>query len=110
MVDAQPVIAATQNEGKSILMQNYPNPFQENTYVSYQLANDARINISIFNITGQLVATLIDGEQKSGAYQLQWNGRDAHNNSLANGIYFYRMIVERNGQIENIAKRMLLMR
>jgi len=70
------------------LDQNYPNPFNSTTKLHYQLPIDSRITIKIYNMTGQIVKTLVDGYQSYGFKTAEWNGRNDANVSAASGIYF----------------------
>jgi hypothetical protein len=68
-----------------ILFQNTPNPFSKLTTISYQLRDPSYTTLKIFNLTGNLVTTLVDGEMSSGIHTLEWKG------DVASGIYFYRL-------------------
>lgn len=74
------------------LDQNRPNPFNPSTTVNYSLARKSQVNISIFNILGQKVVTLVNGEQEAGRHEAVWEGRDSNGHTVASGIYFYKMI------------------
>jgi hypothetical protein len=69
---------------------NYPNPFNPTTNISYSLAEEGKVNISIYNIRGQLVRTLLNEQQDAGQHVIQWNGKDDYNNDCATGLYMYR--------------------
>lgn len=73
------------------LHQNFPNPFNPETVIPYQLAKRAPVLLEIYNILGQRVATLVNEVQKAGRYSLAWNGRDKGGNRVASGIYIYRL-------------------
>ena len=73
------------------LSQNYPNPFNSSTTITYQLIQTNDIQLVIYNLTGQKVATLVAGTRESGTYTLHWNGRDASGRALASGVYLYRI-------------------
>jgi hypothetical protein len=71
------------------LEQNYPNPFNPRTTIQYQLPKSSQVNLSIYNLLGQKVATLVNERQQSGYYQATWDVSDFP--LIASGIYFYRL-------------------
>jgi len=86
-------VAATAGTPKSFaLMQNYPNPFNPETYVSFALPVGSPVSLKIYNVAGQLVKTLVDGEQMgAGLHVVRWDGRNNNGEEVASGIYFYKM-------------------
>ncbi|WP_297844763.1 T9SS type A sorting domain-containing protein [Ignavibacterium sp.] len=66
------------------LEQNYPNPFNPSTLIKYSLAKDAMVNISVYNAIGEKVATLVNGLQQAGRYEVNFDG-----GNLTSGVYFY---------------------
>jgi len=92
------------------LSQNYPNPFNSATAISYQLSADggqrSAVSLKIYNIEGQLVGTLVDGQQEAGYHSVRWDSRDQADRELASGIYFYRI---KAGKFTE-TKKMILMR
>ena len=58
------------------LFQNYPNPFISSTSIRYSIAKSGRVELKIYNVAGQLVKTLVNGEQKAGTYKIEWDGKD----------------------------------
>jgi hypothetical protein len=88
------------------LMNNYPNPFNPETTFSFSLKERSPTRLSIYNLKGQLVKTLIDKEMPSGTHKIVWNGRDASNRSVASGIYLYRLESKNFSQ----TKRAILMK
>lgn len=72
--------------------QNYPNPFRQFTTINYQLPKAGKVSINIYNITGQLVKTLVDKHVEAGSYACRWNGRDDRNRMVSNGVYFSRLV------------------
>ena len=75
------------------LGQNYPNPFNPSTLIPYQLSATSLVRLEVFNVLGQRVATLVDGEQGAGSYVARWDGTDAAGGAAASGLYFYRLTV-----------------
>ena len=73
------------------LGQNYPNPFNPGTVIPYQLATAGYVRLEVFNVLGQRVVTLVDGEQAAGAYTTRWDARDASGHGVAAGVYIYRL-------------------
>ena len=72
---------------------NYPNPFNPSTIIPYQLASPSQVRLEVFNVLGQRVATLVDGEQGAGSYRARWDGTDAAGGAAATGVYIYRLTV-----------------
>jgi len=73
------------------LYQNFPNPFREQTTIKYQIPTESNVRITIYNATGQLVRTLIDGEKKAGEYTTVWDGRNNRGEKVLSGSYFYQI-------------------
>ncbi len=73
------------------LHQNFPNPFNPETVIHYYLPLQSHVDISVYNITGQKVVTLVDNQMDTGSHSAVWNGEDDNGESLASGVYLYRM-------------------
>jgi len=71
--------------------QNYPNPFNPTTTIKFAIANDARVNLVVYDMLGQKVRTLIDGEQEAGYYSVRWDGTNDFGSKVSSGIYIYRL-------------------
>jgi len=82
------------------LKQNYPNPFNPGTMINYQLPMTNDVVLSIYNLLGQKVATLVSGRQAAGYYQVEWNA-----SGFASGIYYYRLIA---GEFFEMKKMVIL--
>ena len=81
---------------KDALLPNYPNPFNPETWIPYQLAAASSVRIHIYNLAGQQVRTLDLGRQPAGAYLSRnraayWDGRNTLGERVATGVYFYRL-------------------
>lgn len=74
-----------------VLHQNYPNPFNPTTTIQYELPTQGHITIKIFDLTGRLVKVLADKEQRAGAFTVQWDGTNLLGNTVAAGVYMYRV-------------------
>ncbi len=89
-----------------MLHQNYPNPFNPETTISFDLPKAGPANLSVYNVKGQLVKTLADGNLDFGKQSFVWNGTDNNGRNVTSGIYFYRLTA--NGSVET--KKMMLMK
>lgn len=80
------------------LSQNHPNPFNAETMIHYQIAEYAQVEINIYNISGQLVRTLVNERKQPGKFVVQWNGRDDFTNKVGSGVYFCKMEISAKNQ------------
>jgi len=76
------------------LVQNYPNPFNPTTRMKFDLPKRAHVTLTVYNVLGQRVATLVEEELAADSYEVEWNGRSDGGNSVASGIYFYRLTAD----------------
>ncbi|MFH1852426.1 MAG: T9SS type A sorting domain-containing protein [Candidatus Neomarinimicrobiota bacterium] len=70
---------------------NYPNPFNPTTTIGYNLQSESSINLSVYDVAGRLITTLINDHQSAGRYEILWNGRDISGNPVSSGVYFYQL-------------------
>ena len=73
---------------------NYPNPFNPSTVIPYQLPTAAHVQLEVFNVLGQQIATLVDGERPAGIHAAVWDATDASGQAVAAGVYIYRLSSE----------------
>jgi len=94
------------------LSQNYPNPFNPTTAISYQLSGvrPHHTTLRIYNILGQVVRTLVEGEQAPGYYSVHWDGRDGLGKEVSSGIYFCRLEVRGDRLKVTKTRKMILLR
>ena len=84
----------------SKLEQNYPNPFHgigyghSGTEINYHIHKSAHVQVEIYNLKGEHVATLVSGNMTPGIYSTTWNGCDEQNKTVGSGIYFYRLMID----------------
>ncbi len=81
---------------ETVLLANYPNPFNPETWIPYQLSDPAEVTVSIYALDGKLVRTLELGQMPAGVYQIRsraayWDGRNAQGEPVASGVYFYTL-------------------
>lgn len=89
------------------LSQNYPNPFNPTTTIEFALPEASAVNLTIYNMLGQEVKTLVNDEKQAGFYSIQWNGEDnGGGSSTASGIYIYRISAGKNV----ISKKMIFLK
>jgi len=87
------------------LKQNYPNPFNPSTTIAYTLPREAEVSVTVYNVLGNHVATLINQYQEAGEYSVRWNGWNATGEHVGAGVYFYRVSA---GEYEQTKKMVLL--
>lgn len=71
------------------LSQNYPNPMDNVTQIKYALPKASRVSMSVYNISGQLVKSLVNELQEPGQYSISWDAKDEKGQRVAPGVYFY---------------------
>ncbi|MFQ6032962.1 MAG: T9SS type A sorting domain-containing protein, partial [Candidatus Zixiibacteriota bacterium] len=76
---------------KYALFQNYPNPFNPQTSIQFDLPKDTEVRLTIYNILGQKVKTLVDERLRAGHKQVLWDGKNEKGKEVSSGIYFYRI-------------------
>jgi len=90
----------------NLALRNHPNPFNPETEISYTLPEAAEVRLTVYNMLGQKVKTLVDEYQVAGHKTVSWDGTGERGNKAASGIYFYRI---KAGEFED-TKRMILMK
>jgi hypothetical protein len=88
------------------LAANYPNPFNPETRIEFHLPKTTRVELSVYNLLGQRVSTLVNGVLSPGEHSVSWDGRDAQGNSQPSGIYFYRI----DSQLGSLKRKMVLIK
>jgi len=86
-----PVSAAPALPDKLFLAQNYPNPFNPTTTITFELPQSQQVRLVIYNLSGQIVRTLVNGTIRAGVYKVVWNATAENGASVPSGIYYYRL-------------------
>jgi len=90
----------------AILLENYPNPFNPTTTISYQLPENCNVELIVFNLKGKKVKILVNEKLDYGNHTIIWNGKDDNNKAVSSGIYFYKLKTDNNEE----TKKMILMK
>ena len=99
-------ISPTQNLPETFLLrQNYPNPFNAGTNIDFDLSAGGRTRLTVYNVLGQTVRTLIDGPLPAGEHRVVWDGSNVSGRTVASGVYFYRL---ETGPVSESKKMLLL--
>jgi flagellar hook assembly protein FlgD len=88
-----------------VLHQNYPNPFNPITSLRYDLPNDGLVNITVYDMMGRAVITLVNGSQTAGFKSIQWNSTNDRNEPVSAGLYLYTI---QAGEFSQTRKMVLL--
>jgi len=76
------------------LSANHPNPFNPETRIEYELSEAAAVTITIYNLVGQQITTLVNEPKSAGFFSVMWDGRDATGAQVGSGVYIYRLLVK----------------
>ncbi|MBD3224871.1 MAG: T9SS type A sorting domain-containing protein [Caldithrix sp.] len=95
MDEATP-IAETQpsRPNRAVLLDNYPNPFNPQTTIRYGINKKQHVQLTIYNVLGEKISTLLSREVNAGMHTFRWNGRDDHDRAVSSGIYLCRLQTE----------------
>ena len=88
------------------LDQNWPNPFNTGTTISFSLSDPGLVRLDVYNILGQKVVTLVDEVLPGGSHDVSWDGTNSDGDNCSSGVYFYRLKTDTFSEI----KRMLLLK
>ncbi len=89
-----------------ILLQNYPNPFNPTTTIAFSILEESNVELSIYNIKGQKVKTLVEDFFESGNHSIIWNSEDNKGKPVSSGVYLYKLNI--NGKTEAVKKCLLM--
>lgn len=89
-----------------VLEQNYPNPFNPDTRIDFSLPGPSQVSLTVYNVLGRSVRRLVAGEMPAGNHSVTWNGTDDNGQSVASGVYLYRLEADSHVQ----TRKMLLLK
>lgn len=90
------------------LGQNFPNPFNPVTTISYQLPQESNVIVTVYNLLGQEVKMLVHSTQPPGYYNVTWNGIDDNHKPVSSGVYLYKIVAQAQGKSEFISTKKML--
>ena len=105
-VTSSPTLTASSLPQTFALYANYPNPFNPNTTIRYDLPGEGAVRLSVYNLSGQKIRTLLDGPQVAGVHRVAWDGKDETGIQVASGIYLYRLETEEG----SLVRKMMLLK
>ena len=85
------------------LKQNYPNPFNPSTSINFEIFESSNVSLNVYDLSGRLVKNLLSGNLNSGAYSIEWNGKNINGISTAAGVYFYSISSEEGTIIKKMS-------
>jgi len=91
-VSPEPALKNDASAPGGVTLENYPNPFNASTTITFSLDRPVRTNLVVYNLMGQKVRTLADDHLAPGVHSIEWDGTDESNRTVASGIYFYRLV------------------
>ncbi len=96
----------TMPTGKALLEQNFPNPFNPRTTIPFHLPVSSHVHLSVLDLLGRRIITLVNEILPTGSHDIEWNGRNAEGNPVSSGVYLYRL---KTGKT-SLTKKMLLLK
>ena len=95
----------SQFPGRFSLSQNFPNPFNPVTEIKYELPSESLVNVSIYDVVGRKIKSLVNQEQSAGSYSLQWDATNSVGEAIPAGMYIYTI---QAGEYRSTKKMVLL--
>lgn len=88
------------------LSQNFPNPFNPSTTISYNLPTATQVELTIFNLSGERVTTLLKAPHSAGEHRIEWDGTNSRGERVSSGVYLYRLETD----VGSLSRKMLLVK
>lgn len=87
------------------LFQNYPNPFNQETDIRYQLPSEEHVSLTVYNLLGQKINTLVNEKILTGSHTIKWDSRNDFGDTVASGVYLYAL---QAGKFYDVKKMVLM--
>ncbi|MFW9596853.1 MAG: lamin tail domain-containing protein [Paludibacter sp.] len=101
----------TPNDGRKLMVNSYPNPFSDKTYIDIQTTEMTRVNVAVYDIMGRVVKYICQNHTHTGGLQqFEWNGCDENANMVANGVYFVKVSLNGTNTTQNYSAKLILRR
>ena len=94
---------------KQLLSQNYPNPFNPSTTIQYRLPEEGTVTLTLYNLRGQSVRTLVQENQKSGDHSVRWNGENEAGERVPSGVYVYQLKAQTADRSSTLSRKIMLL-
>jgi hypothetical protein len=101
----QPTVDNQEDEieiSQHLNINNFPNPFNPTTIISFELPNDSNVRLEVFNVKGQKLKTLISELLPAGSHSIEWNGKDNSGKNVGSGVYFYKFQSDSTNQVRKM--------
>ncbi len=89
-----------------LLLQNYPNPFNPSTTICYELPRSGDVDVTVYSLQGQIIATVEKSFREAGSHEVRWDGENQGGKSVASGVYFYHVRFDQS----IVTRKMLLLK
>ncbi|MBK6286004.1 MAG: T9SS type A sorting domain-containing protein [Draconibacterium sp.] len=96
--DFNPTTAVNEEKMNKSQLENSPNPFRNQTNISFEITEKAKVVLEIYNLSGQKIKKLLNNEMSAGKHTVQWNARNEHNLQIEPGVYICRMLIDNQSQ------------
>ena len=91
------------NPSSFALKQNYPNPFNPSTMIGFEIFKQSNVEIKVFDVNGKFVKSLLNGSLSSGAYNIEWNGKNNEGMSVSGGVYLYSITADGKTSVKKMS-------
>lgn len=93
-------VSSSVNDGQ--ILSSYPNPFRSSTGIHFVLSGNSDVRVGIYDMSGKLVSTILNGKKETGMHTVKWHGTDDTDVKVPAGIYFIRLDAENSRQVEKV--------